>query len=155
MKYLSLVTAAALFALPGFAQAQNIVAKNATSIANFFDEEGVAFEVTTDDAGDPKIKVDYYGNDFSIYFYGCTDNTNCDAIQFFSGYQTDGGVRLSKVNEWNTENRFGRAYISEEGSARIEFDIYLGNDGMDPDDFAETLGIWSRIVQDFETLIDW
>jgi hypothetical protein len=59
------------------------------------------------------------------------------------------------VNEWNTENRFGRAYISEEGSARIEFDIYLGNDGMDPDDFAETLGIWSRIVQDFETLIDW
>ena len=31
--------------------------KNATSIANFFDEEGVSFEVTTDDVGDPKIKA--------------------------------------------------------------------------------------------------
>ncbi|ATF16870.1 YbjN domain-containing protein [Phaeobacter gallaeciensis] len=155
MKFLSLLTAAALFVLPGLGHAENILAKDATTLARFFETEGVEFEVTTDDVGDPKLKVDYYGNDFSIYFYGCENNKNCDAIQFFSGYQTDGGIRVVKINEWNTENRFGRAYISDEGSARVELDVYLGNTGMNPDDFAELLGYWSRIVQDFEEFINW
>ncbi|WP_293576878.1 YbjN domain-containing protein [Phaeobacter sp.] len=155
MKYFSIVVAVLALALPTFAEAKDIVAKDPQTIAQFFDEEGVAYDVTTDDVGDPNISVNYYGNEFSIYFYGCTDNTRCDAIQFFSGYQTDGSVRLSKINDWNTENRFGRAYVSDEGSARIELDVFLGNDGMSADDFAELLGIWSRLVQDFETLIDW
>ncbi|MEK0164448.1 YbjN domain-containing protein [Phaeobacter sp. A36a-5a] len=155
MKFLSLLTAAALVAIPDLGHAENILAKDATTLANFFETEGVDFEVTTDDVGDPKLKVDYYGNDFSIYFYGCENNRNCDAIQFFSGYQTDGGVRVAKINEWNTENRFGRAYISDEGSARVELDVYLGKSGMNPDDFAELLSYWSRIIQEFEEFIDW
>ncbi|APG45757.1 YbjN domain-containing protein [Phaeobacter porticola] len=155
MKLFSLLTAAALIALPDLGQADNILAKDATTLSKFFEAEGVDFEVTTDDVGDPKLKVDYYGNDFSIYFYGCENNKNCDAIQFFSGYQTEGSVRLVKINEWNTENRFGRAYVSEEGSARVEQDVYLGNTGMNPDDFAELLGTWSRVVSEFEAFIDW
>lgn len=62
---------------------------------------------------------------------------------------------MVKINEWNTENRFGRAYISDEGAARVELDVYLGDTGMNPDDFAELLGYWSRIVQEFEEFINW
>jgi hypothetical protein len=147
--------AAAAIAMPGAVMAENVVATTGDSLARFFENEGIDVEVTTDNTGDPKLRVKYYGNEFSIYYYGCRDNTNCDAIQFFSGYKNEGSVRMSKINEWNTENRFARGYISEAGSARIEHDVYLGKNGMDPDDFATLLSKWSSQVSDFEEFIDW
>lgn len=155
MNMLKALAASAVFMMPVAAAAENVVAKTGDSVAKFFKDEGASVEVTTDSVGDPNLKVEYYGSDFSVYYYGCSDNTNCDAIQFFSGYQTDGSVRLVKANEWNTENRFTRAYISDEGAARIEMDVFLGEDGMTPDDFAKTVSIWTRAMQDFEEFIDW
>ncbi|MBY6057671.1 YbjN domain-containing protein [Leisingera daeponensis] len=155
MYTLKAIAAAAVLVMPAAAMAENVVAKTGDSVANFFKDEGAEVEMTTDSVGDPNLKVEYYGNDFSVYYYGCDNNTDCEAIQFFSGYQTDGSVRLSKINEWNTNNRFARAYVSEEGSARIEMDLLLGDDGMTPDDFADAVGIWNRAVQDFEEFIGW
>ena len=155
MDMLKAIAASAVLMMPVAASAQNVVAKTGESVAGFFKDEGAQVEVTTDSVGDPNLKVEYYGNDFSVYYYGCSDNKNCTEIQFFSGYQTDGSVRLSKINEWNTENRFARAYVSEEGSARIEMDVFLGNKGMTPDDFAQAVGKWNRAMQDFEEFIGW
>jgi len=155
MNMLKAIAASAVLMMPVAAAAQNVVAKTGDSVASFFKDEGANVEVTTDSVGDPNLKVEYYGNDFSVYYYGCDNNTNCNAIQFYSGYQTDGGVRISKINEWNRENRFARGYISEEGSARIEMDVFLGSEGMNPDDFAQAVGIWTRRMTEFETFIDW
>ena len=77
------------------AQAEAIVAKDGTSIANYFLGEGLEPELTRDDVDDPLIHIDFYGSEFSIYFYGCTDGRECTLIQFFSGYRTDGSVRIS------------------------------------------------------------
>jgi putative sensory transduction regulator len=151
--------AAALFAAAAFAAepafAQNIVARDATSVANFFLAEGVEPSIETDSDGDPNIKVEYYGASFSIYYYGCDNGANCDAIQFFSGYNTSGSVRLVKINEWNAKKRFGRAYIAENGAARIEMDVFLGKNGLDPDDFAKEVGLWVSVMEEFEEFIDW
>lgn len=155
MKITNVVAVAALMLSPIAVQAENLVAKNASSLERFFENEGADVETTVDNVGDPKLEVTYYGNEFSIYYYGCDDNTNCDAIQFFSGYKTDGSVRLSKINTWNAENRYARAYVSESGSARIEMDVYMGNDGVSADDFASMVSLWSRSMNEFEDLIDW
>ena len=146
---------AAVFSLPSLASAQMLVASNPDSLVEFFVEEGADVESTVDNAGDPKLKVEYYGSDFVLYFYDCTDNVDCKSIQFFSGYKTEGSVRKSKVNEWNSENRFARAYISESGSARIEHDLYLGNAGIDADDFAVLVSKWTKAEGEFEEFIDW
>jgi hypothetical protein len=137
------------------AQAENVYASDGQSLARFLLEECAEVETTTDNVGDPKLRVDYYGSEFSVYYYGCEDNRNCDAVQFFSGYQTDGAVRLSTINEWNMENRFARSYVSAEGSARIEMDIFMGRDGISADDFARQVSMWSRAMKDFEEFIGW
>lgn len=155
MSFLRQILFAGLIAFPGASLAQNIVATDATSIANFFLEEGIEPSVEEDNTGDPKINVDYYGTDFSIFYYGCEDGINCDSIQFFSGYRTDGGVRLSKVNEWNSNKRYAFAYVSKEGNARIEHDVFLGKYGMVPDDFAKLLSLWVRAQKEFEEHIEW
>ncbi len=155
MSIVKAIAASVALVLPVAAAAQNVVATTGDSVADFFKDEGAQVELTTDSVGDPNVKVEYYGNDFSVYYYGCGNNTDCSAIQFFSGYQTDGSVRLAKINEWNTENRFARGYISEEGAARIEMDVFLGTDGMSPDDFAQAVSLWTRAMQDFEEFIGW
>ena len=155
MNIFTTVIATALFLAPQMVQAQQIIAKDPESVEKFFSDEGLDVTLGTDDAGDPKINVDYYGTSVPIYFYGCRNNQNCTEIQLFSGYKTEGGVRLSKVNEWNAKNRFSRAYISESGSTRIEHDVYLGSSGMSADDFAAMMGVWVTSVLEFEEFIDW
>ena len=155
MNFLAKFAAVAAVSLPTLASAEMLVATDPDTLLQFFVEEGADVERTVDNAGDPKLKIDYYGTDFTLYFYDCTNNTDCKSIQFFSGYKTEGSVRKSKINEWNADNRFARGYISEGGSARIEHDLYLGNAGVDADDFAALTSKWSKAQGEFEEFIDW
>ena len=155
MNKIASLAAAAALSLPSLASAQNMLASDPDTIVNFFVEEGADVERTVDNAGDPKLRIEYYGTDFVLYFYGCSDNVNCKSVQFFSGYKTNGSVRKGKINDWNADNRYARGYISEGGSARIEHDLYLGSAGMHPDDFAAVVGKWTGAQGEFETFIDW
>lgn len=137
-----------------FAESQ-VVAKSGDSLAEYLTNEGIEFEETKDDVGDPKFDINHYGVEFSVFFYGCDDGADCNAIQFFSGYDTDGGIRISKLNQWNAENRYSRAYVASDGGSWIEHDVFLGKHGMHPDDFASLLSIWSRAQTEFEEFIDW
>lgn len=144
---------ASLAATP--AMAQNLVASDPEGIRNYLMEEGIPAKLTVDNVGDPLIEVRYFGTEFSIYFYGCTANTDCTSIQYFSGYATDWGVSLEAINVWNTNQRFARGYVTEEGAARIEYDIFLGASGMTAEDFDTALSIWTRNLAEFEDFIDW
>lgn len=146
--------AAASFGFATAAAADNITAVTPASLSMFLDAEDIEYELGTDDVGDPKFTINYYGVEFSVFYYGCTDGMDCDAIQFYSGYDLNGGVRLSKLNTWNVENRYSRAYISDEGSVWLEHDVFLGNHGMDADDFSQLMGIWTTVLKEFEEHID-
>ncbi|MBT8153357.1 YbjN domain-containing protein [Epibacterium ulvae] len=137
------------------AQESNITALTPGSLSTFLDGEEIAYEQSVDDVGDPKFDVDYYGIEFSVFYYGCRDNVDCDSIQFFSGYDVNGGIRLSKINSWNKDNRNARAYISDNGSVWVEQDVFLGQHGLHPDDFAKAIGVWTGVQKEFETYIGW
>ncbi|MEP2716795.1 YbjN domain-containing protein [Pseudophaeobacter sp.] len=153
MNLTKILAVAALAIAPVAAQAQNLTARDASSIQNFFLDEGSDVELLEDNVGDPQLNVIHYGSEFTIFFYGCHDNTNCDSIQFYSGYATDGGVRLKTVNTFNAEKRWVRAYVGDSGSTKLEMDLYMGDGGINADDFAETVGLWSRLMGDFEEVI--
>ncbi len=152
----TLLATAAVVALAGTAQAQsNIVASDPGTVMAYFEAQGFPITLDADNQGDPLLEVKYFGTSFSIYFYGCEENADCLSIQFFSGYRTEGAVTLEKLNDWNTEFRYLRSYLTEEGSSRIEYDVYFGDGGMANDDFDGVVDNWTRGLQRFEEFIDW
>jgi len=131
-----------------------IRASDPDGILEWIKDEGFVAKAETDSVGDPKLEIRYYGTSFSIYFYGCTDNRKCEAIQFFSGYKTD-DISLEQLNNWNSNFRNSRAYMSDVGSVRVENDIYLGRDGLTAHDFEDVFESWLSTREEFEKYIDW
>jgi hypothetical protein len=108
-----------------------------------------------DGQGDPKVSSRVSDTKFSVYFYGCQDNDNCSSILIKAGYDLNNGISALKINEWNREKRFAKAYIDDEGDPFLEMDINLDFDGVGNKNFEDTLDWWRLLVEDFEEFIVW
>lgn len=140
---------AATFLFAGSAQAQMVRAQDPESIARTLQAMGYKAEMTKDDSGDPLIKSSSGGSNFAIFFFGCTKNVDCRTVQFFAGY-TDRKPTLARINEWNMNKRFGRAYISSSGSARVEMDVDLDDGGVSGKLFEDNVEFWVLLMGQFE-----
>lgn len=156
MKAFSLVTGLVLATgLGSSAMAGQILASDPQTLMNYFFDKGVPAQLTADNVGDPLIEFRYEGDEHSVFFYDCTDNKNCLSLQFYSGYRTETSVGVDVVNQWNTDRRFVRAYLTDEGSSRIEMDIATGDDGVSDRDFSQLFDLWVESVAMFEDRIGW
>jgi hypothetical protein len=124
------------------------------AIASLLQGAGYRAEVTVDNVKDPLIKSSAAGVDFSIYFYGCENNTNCQSIQFSSGYDLDRGSSFQAMNDWNAAQRFGYAYLDNESDPFVNMDINMAS-GISSDNFLDSLQLWEQVLSDFQTHIDW
>ena len=116
---------------------------------------GLIATMGTDSQGDPKISSRVSDTKFSVYFYGCQDNKNCSSILIKAGYDLNNGISALKINEWNRDKRFAKAYIDDEGDPFLEMDINLDFDGVGNKNFEDNLDWWRLLVEDFEEFIDW
>lgn len=134
--------------------AQNIVADDPASITEVLQSFGYRAELSKDSGGDPKISSSSGGANFSIFFYGCTNGQNCDAISFSSAFDLDPGSNTDLMNEWNQKKRYTKAYLDDEQDPVIDMDIYLGGGGISIDNFRAWVDTWERAVGDFKAHID-
>ena len=156
MRIITLGGALLATALGSPALAENVLASNPQSFINFFFEQGVAAQLTTDAVGDPLIEFRDGDETRALFFYDCTDNADCLSVQFYVGYKPDATVGLDKLNEWNSgERRFTRAYAADDGALRLEMDIATSEDGISFRDFGDLMDLWLDRVDEFEEFIGW
>ena len=136
--------AASLVAVP--ARADEVRSDDPASLARVLQDMGYRAEVTRDSSGDPMIKSTTSGTDFAILFYGCKSNRNCTSVQFFAGFKDPDNGSLAAMNKWNADNRFGRAYQADSGSARIEYDLDLDVGGRSAALFRDNPEVFSSLV---------
>ena len=150
---IGLIAGAVLIAGPTLAQ--NLLAKHPDQVMVAMQNEG--FLVTRDEADDgtPRLTSKVSDSEFRVYFYGCETGGDCTSLQFSAGYDLDNALSSSKMNQWNTENRYSRALIDDEGDPFIRMDLVMYGDGMGTRNFAEVLDIWRLLIEDFEDFIDW
>ena len=99
-------------------------------------------------AGDPHIKSGAGGVQFTIFFQNCSNGQNCTTITFATGF-TDVDATLAKLNEWNQNNRFARAYLDGDEDPVLRMDVDLDHQGLPRANFNEYLDIWGSLAPKF------
>ncbi|HEY4199992.1 MAG TPA: YbjN domain-containing protein [Devosiaceae bacterium] len=150
MKISTLILAGALFAglaTSAYAAGDDVLdGSNVDEILSLASSHGNA-DLQKQDNGDPKIKGDMNGVSYSIYFMNCTDNKDCEDLNFYSGFLN---VKPSTetINKWNQEKRFGKAYLDEDGDAVVEMDINLEH-GITSDNMDADLDVWGIVLDQY------
>ena len=147
-KWLAVAALAAAWAVP--AQSQMVRAQDPGSLVRALQQGGYAAKLGVDKVGDPMITSGVGGTTFQIFFYNCTKNKDCATVQFHSGYDLKTPVSLDKLNEWNRNKRFGRAFLDSENDPILEMDVDLDDGGISPLLFIDNIEFWTSILGNFE-----
>jgi hypothetical protein len=132
----------------------DVNAANPASVQRVLQEAGYRAELTTDSGGDPMIESDAGGSRFIVLFYDCEDNRNCESVQFFAGY-SDAGASYKAINEFNQARRYARAYITDDGDARLEMDVETAPAGIPDATFSTYISLFGLLMTRFEEQIGW
>ncbi len=114
----------ALRTLPAPGQEFLVTANDITTIRTLAASFGEA-EASKDSQGDPIIKGTVKGTPWRIFFYGCQKGFNCTAVQFYYGITTQTKLTAERINAWNVDNRFARAYLDKDKDPNISTDVEL------------------------------
>ena len=125
-------------------------AQDPQSLVRALQNGGYQAKLGVDRVGDPMITSGFSGTSFQIFFYNCTNHTQCATVQFHSGYDFDHPLPLETINEWNRSERFGRAYLDKESDPILEMDVDLDDGGLSPALFIDNIEFWTSVLGKFE-----
>lgn len=107
----------------------------------------------TQDSGAPKISGKIEGQPYTIYFSSCDDKTHkdCEDLDFYAGYL---GIKpdQDKINGWNRDTRFARAYLDSDGDAGMDMDVNLVH-GVSSDNMDSSMSLWAQLVKKFTAFV--
>ena len=134
------------------AQASNLPDKGVTfdDVATWLRGQGNDAKITTDPLGN-KIVSSAKGG-FDIYLFDC-DGDRCGSLQFATGFRTKGKIKADRVNDWNREKRWARAYLDKSNDLWVEADFDLAPGGtyeLLNDEYAT----WKKVLESFKTFFE-
>jgi len=156
MRFKTLILAAALLMAGGrtglAADSALLDGNSSDAILNLMRGYGSATLGTQND-GTPKILGKIDGQPYTIYFSSCDAKTHadCQDLDFYAGYL---GVKpsLERINAWNRDTRFGRAYLDNDGDAGMDMDVNTDK-GVSADNMDSTLALWAQLVKKFTAYV--
>lgn len=131
-----------------------ITASSIDLIIAALERYGYRVELTTDSGGDPLIRSTSSDDTLSVYFYGCRDGKDCTYVNFVKGWDTEDGVTLNAIEEWNRTKVWGKAYRDDEKDPWLIMPVNLYG-GVSVTNFDDTVDWWKVIVKQFQEHIDW
>jgi hypothetical protein len=154
MKPIAIALATLAAAAASFpAQAENVRPQDPSSLVRALASTGRVAKLGTDKVGDPMITSAVNGTSYQLFFYNCTDHKACATVQFHSGYDFQKALPLETINQWNSSQRFGRAYLDKESDPILEMDVDLDDGGVVPLLFIDNVEFWESILPKFEKAI--
>lgn len=153
------LAAFAVLALP--AAAQNVIYDPLTTndVVQLLASQGHQTKVQSSDEdfeGD-YVLWDYKKANVWIHFTTCDeDQTNCEVIQFDSGYQFNSDSdrpTLEDINEWN-EYHLGKAGLDPDGNPYINLEVNVAG-GVTHDNMIYNITWWKTMLVEFADFIGW
>jgi hypothetical protein len=99
------------------------------------------------DAAATVIRVQSAGAPFAIYLYDCRKD-RCASMQYSAGVAAPPGMTTARVNAWNRQSRYVRAYLDASGRVWGEYDLDIAP-GLDQKALDHSLARWLSAEQRF------
>lgn len=122
----AILAAALSFAPTQGARADDVI-KSITpaQVADQLKALGYRAEIVEGQAARPFVRTGTGGHTVLILFYDCSGDS-CGSVQFYVGYRKTPKFTLAFVDRWNSERRYGKAYLNQtSGDLRFEYDLDL------------------------------
>jgi hypothetical protein len=144
--------AAALFtAAP--ARAELVNAANPETIKAVVESQGWPATIVANEGDDPYIESNRNGLKFLVLFMNCEEGQRCKTLQYYMGFSDAKDVTLERLNQWNKEKRFARAYRDEAGDPVLEMDVDLDFAGIPRENVGETFNTWASLMDSFREYV--
>jgi hypothetical protein len=140
--------AAILAAAP--AAAKDIPAGGLTvsDVVAWLQTAGYRAQIVADNDGKSHVSSATQGVNFGVYMFDCNKDGRCASIQFSAGWATHGKFDVSRMNEWNRDNRWARGYFDKENDPWLEYDVDLSPGGTF-ELLNDELATWDALVPRF------
>ncbi len=70
------------------------------------------------------IRTGIGGHSVVIMFFNCAAE-KCAAIQFWTGFKKSSKFTPALMKRWNTEIRYAKTHLTDDGDLHMEYDVYL------------------------------
>lgn len=130
----------------------------AADVVRALESQGMEGTIDIDDQGDPRItSKTKEGIKFLVQFYNCKNNTDaqkkkCETVQFETSYSGVKGLKLDKVNKYNEDWLFGRAYLTD-GDLHMDY-VMDAKGGVLPKNMENHVQIWLDAIKNLEKNFD-
>jgi len=133
-----------------------VIGLTPSEVRTWLMEKGATVEEPRTIEGQTLLRVNDGSTNWLIFFYGCDVTGRCQDIQFAANIVA-GGLSLDRINAWNREQRFVKAYLqlNVDGtpSAVLQFDVLLLA-GLGVDQLNDPTVVWLELLARFiESLI--
>ena len=142
---------ALLLATPAHAELVN--AANPETIKAIVESQGWPATIVAKEGDDPYIESNRGGLKFLVLFMNCEEGQNCKTLQYYMGFSDAKDVTLERLNQWNKEKRFARAYKDDAGDPVLEMDVDLDFAGIPRENVGETFNTWASLMDSFRAYV--
>ena len=111
---------------------------------------GYSAQIVPDSNGESHVKTSSGGTNFGVYLFDCKEG-RCGSIQFAAGFATHGHFDVSRMNEWNHDNRWARGYFDSTNDPWVEMDVDLTPGGT-YELLDDELSTWNNTLARFVKL---
>jgi hypothetical protein len=113
-------------------------------------EMGATVEAPQTIEGQTLLRVNDGSANWLIFFYGCDAAGRCQDIQFAASVVAD-GLSLDRINAWNREQRFVKAYLQPNPAtptAVLQYDVLLSA-GLGVEQLNDPTVVWLELLAGF------
>jgi hypothetical protein len=116
---------------------------------------GVESVISQDQAGNPLVFAQSGETKFVVRTFDCQAagaDTNCRRLQYRAGFELPTPPSRDSMNDFNRTWVFGKAYVTENGLAAIEYPVNLTL-GVTEANLVHNFVLWVAILEEFITHI--
>ncbi|HWV61271.1 MAG TPA: YbjN domain-containing protein [Sphingopyxis sp.] len=135
------------------AHAELVNAANPETIKAIVESQGWPATIVAKEGDDPYIESNRNGLKFLVLFMNCDGGERCKTLQYYMGFSDAKDVTLDRLNQWNKEKRFARAYKDDAGDPVLEMDVDLDFQGIPRENVGETFNTWASLMDSFRAYV--